>query len=109
MSLYKDHQIYNIFHNLCPDILQIDDFWCSNIINGTGNCNDPVQGPTEIDRNSAADMGLSDNDIRDITQGWLDTMTAVQSYMLQRGAYTWSLIPGVYRISLLQGNFLCVE
>ena len=21
----------------------LDDFWCSNIINGTGHCNDPVQ------------------------------------------------------------------
>lgn len=32
--------------------LFIDDFWCSNITNGT--CTDPVQGPTEIDRHSQA-------------------------------------------------------
>ena len=33
----------------------IDDFWCSNILNRS--CGDPVQGPSEIDRNSQADMG----------------------------------------------------
>ena len=72
----------------------IDDFWCSNIINGTGNCNDPVQGPTEIDAHSQADMGLSDQDIADITRGWLETMTLVQKAILAAGGYTWSLIPG---------------
>jgi hypothetical protein len=30
--------------------LFIDDFWCSNVLNGS--CTDPVQGPTEIDPNS---------------------------------------------------------
>ena len=80
----------------CPDIfgLFIDDFWCSNIINGTGNCNDPVQGPTEIDPHSQADMGLSDQDIADITAGWLQAMTAAQQRILDAKAYTWSLIPG---------------
>lgn len=72
----------------------IDDFWCSNIVNGTGSCSDPVQGPTEIDRNSQADMGLSDEDIADITRGWLATMTAAQQALLDAGGYTWSLIPG---------------
>ena len=72
----------------------IDDFWCSNIINGTGNCGDPVQGPTEIDPHSQEDMGLSDQDIADITTGWLAGMTAAQQAILDRGAYTWSLIPG---------------
>ena len=72
----------------------IDDFWCSNIVNGTGACGDPVQGPTEIDAHSQADMGLSDQDIADITNGWLAGMTAAQQAILDRGAYTWSLIPG---------------
>ena len=72
----------------------IDDFWCSNIINGTGNCGDPVQGPTEIDAHSQVDMGLSDQDIADITNGWLAGFTAAQQAILDRGAYTWSLIPG---------------
>ena len=76
------------------DGLFLDDFWCSNIVNGTGNCNDPVQGPTEIDKNSQVDMGLSDEDIADITRGWLDAFTQIQSTILKRGKYTWSLIPG---------------
>lgn len=65
----------------------IDDFWCSNIINGTGACNDPVQGPTEIDAHSQADMGLSDQDIADITTGWLETMTAAQQAIVDAGAW----------------------
>ena len=36
------------------DGLFIDDFWCSNLINGTGNCNDPVSGASEIDFNQVA-------------------------------------------------------
>ena len=39
-------------------------------------------------------MGLSDQDIADITVGWLETMTAAQNYIVQQGGYTWSLIPG---------------
>ena len=72
----------------------LDDFWCSSLLNGTGACTDPVQGPTEIDRHSQADMGLSDEDVRDITLGWLDTMTRAQAAVLAAGGYTWSLIPG---------------
>ena len=72
----------------------IDDFWCSNIINGTGSCQDPVQGPTEIDPHSQADMGLSDQDIADITTGWLKGMTRAQQAIVNAGGYTWSLIPG---------------
>jgi hypothetical protein len=53
-----------------------------------------VQGPTEIDAHSQADMGLSDADIALLTQEWLTTMTAAQQYIIDRGAYTWSLIPG---------------
>ncbi len=74
--------------------LFIDDFWCSNLVNGTGACTDPVQGPTEIDAHNQADMGLSDKDVSDITQGWLQTLTQAQSNLLAAGAYTWNLIPG---------------
>ncbi len=82
-----------------PRLIRCADFWCSNLINGTGACTDPVQGPTEIDAcvqpkgaamvsscdvllalvtrsplpsspcsHSQEDMGLSDNDIADITK-----------------------------------------
>jgi hypothetical protein len=70
----------------------IDDFWCSNQLNGS--CTDPVQGPTEIDAHSQVDMGLSDGDVTDITRGWLQTMTEAQAAILAAGGYTWSLIPG---------------
>jgi hypothetical protein len=63
-------------------------------LNGSHACNDPVQGPTEIDAHSQADMGLSDEDILALTQGWLETMTAAQEAILANGGYTWSLIPG---------------
>ena len=36
------------------------------------------QGPSEIDADSQIDMGLSDQDIVDLTTGWLQTMTAAQ-------------------------------
>jgi hypothetical protein len=72
----------------------VDDFWCADRINGSGACTDPVQGPTEIDAHSQADMGLSDADIADITTGWLATLTAAQEAVVAAGGYTWSLIPG---------------
>ena len=74
--------------------LFIDDFWCSNLLNGTGACGDPAQGPTEMDPHNQADMGLSDADVRDQTLGWLDTTTRVQAAILAAGGYTWSLLPG---------------
>eukprot|EP01119_Soliformovum_irregulare_P015421 TRINITY_DN433_c0_g1_i3.p1 TRINITY_DN433_c0_g1~~TRINITY_DN433_c0_g1_i3.p1 ORF type:complete len:443 (-),score=85.63 TRINITY_DN433_c0_g1_i3:44-1180(-) len=76
------------------DGLFIDDFWCSNIINGTQNwnCNDPVQGPSEIDPHSQEDMGLSDEDIAAITRGWLFNMKRVQEAIVKAKGYTWSLM-----------------
>jgi hypothetical protein len=77
----------------------VDDFWCSNLICEESNntiagcpCSDPVQGPTEMDKNFQADTGLSDEDIRDITIAWNDTMGLVQEALLKNGGYTWSLI-----------------
>eukprot|EP01103_Thecamoeba_quadrilineata_P004919 TRINITY_DN14791_c0_g1_i1.p1 TRINITY_DN14791_c0_g1~~TRINITY_DN14791_c0_g1_i1.p1 ORF type:complete len:454 (+),score=61.54 TRINITY_DN14791_c0_g1_i1:37-1398(+) len=75
------------------DGLFIDDYWCSDIINGSQNCTDPVQGPSEIDPYSQIDMGLSDEDIADITEGWLYNMKQVQSAILSAKGYTWSLMP----------------
>jgi hypothetical protein len=85
-----------------PDIdgLFIDDFWCSNLICeadpsvASCPCNDPVQGPTEINRDAQLDMGLSDEDVRDLTLAWNETMGAVQESILAKGAYTWSLMFG---------------
>lgn len=74
------------------DGLFLDDFWCSNLLNGS--CTDPVQGPTEVEAHNQADMGLSDADVAAITRGWLAGFTAIQSAILARGKYTWSLIPG---------------
>eukprot|EP01064_Diplonema_japonicum_P020338 TRINITY_DN295_c1_g1_i1.p1 TRINITY_DN295_c1_g1~~TRINITY_DN295_c1_g1_i1.p1 ORF type:complete len:427 (+),score=126.79 TRINITY_DN295_c1_g1_i1:46-1326(+) len=74
------------------DGLFIDDYWCSNLVNSS--CRDPVQGPSEINQYSQVDMGLSDQDIKEITEGWLETMTAAQNAMLAAKGFTWSLIPG---------------
>ena len=78
----------------------IDDFWCSNELCAADPrgrpcpCRDPVQGPSEIDSHSQADMGLSDADVREITLGWEATMAAVQNAILEHNGYTWSLMAG---------------
>jgi len=75
----------------------IDDYWCSNLLCEQDPsiagcpCNDPVQGPTEVDANSQIDMGLSDEDIADLTLAWNETMGAAQREILRLGGYTWSL------------------
>ena len=71
----------------------IDDFWCSNILDNN-NCGDPVQGPTEVERHSQVDMGLSDDDIKDLTLAWRETMREAQEAILAKGGYTWSLMAG---------------
>ena len=82
------------------DGLFIDDFWCSDLLCKADPsvagcpCGDPVQGPTEIDRYSQADMGLSDEAVRDLTIAWNATMEAVQRAILGAGGYTWSLMLG---------------
>jgi hypothetical protein len=80
--------------------LFLDDFWCSDKICAADPsvagcpCNNPAQGPTEVDPNSQHDIGLSDKDIADITREWNMTMGAVQRRILASGSYTWSLIAG---------------
>uniref|UniRef100_A0A7S3LLT8 Uncharacterized protein n=2 Tax=Aplanochytrium stocchinoi TaxID=215587 RepID=A0A7S3LLT8_9STRA len=96
----------------------IDDYWCSDLICKTNShiqgcpCHDPVQGPTEIDKNSQLDMGLSDEDIRDITLAWNETMGQVQRAILDANGYTWTLIEKQQNANamptlLMKGN--CVE
>lgn len=81
------------------DGLFMDDFWCSTLICDAHNntvascpCNDPVQGATEVDKLQQQDMGLSDEDIRDITLAWNETMGAIERYLLDNKAYSWWLI-----------------
>jgi hypothetical protein len=71
----------------------VDDYWSgpqgsNNSLPGT------APGPSEIDSHCLEDMGLSDSDVEDITQGWIETMSAMQLALVEAGAYTWSLIPG---------------
>jgi len=83
------------------DGLFLDDYWCSdalckdshNSIQGCP-CNDPHQGPTESHPDATHDMGLSDEDIRQITLEWNTTMKLLEQNLLQRGAYTWWLMEG---------------
>jgi hypothetical protein len=81
----------------------LDDYWCSDILCHQSNndtnmgcpCNDPKQGPTEINQYAAIDdIGLSDIDIMDITLEWNKTMNLALEKILQRKAYTWSLMDG---------------
>ena len=81
----------------------LDDYWCSDLLCSQSNndtnmgcpCNDPKQGPTEINQYAAIDdIGLSDIDIMDITLEWNKTMNLAMQKILQRKAYTWSLMDG---------------
>uniref|UniRef100_A0A7S1VD97 Uncharacterized protein n=1 Tax=Grammatophora oceanica TaxID=210454 RepID=A0A7S1VD97_9STRA len=81
------------------DGLFLDDYWCSDLIceltaNTTAGCpcDDPVQGPTEVDAFNQVDMGLTDLDIMAMTMEWNKTMTAIHQALLKRNAYTWSLM-----------------
>ena len=47
-----------------------------------------------MDANFQNDTGLSDEDIRDITLAWNETMGKVQEAILKNKGYTWSLIEG---------------
>ncbi len=74
--------------------LFIDDFWCSLMINSTDACTDPAPGPSEADNNSAVDMGLSNQTLLAISEGWLKNMEVIQQAIIDAGGYTWSLMPG---------------
>lgn len=83
------------------DGLFLDDYWCSNVechatMNSTPGCpcTDPVQGPTEVDRYSQVDTGLTDDDIYHLTLEWRQTMAHVEEALLQHGAYAWSMMHG---------------
>jgi len=76
--------------NPAVDGFFIDDYWCF----GRGSCGDPTQGPTEVERHSQFDMGLSDAAVKALTDGWKETMGEVQRAILKKGGYTWSLMSG---------------
>jgi len=83
------------------DGMFMDDFWCSNLLceeNPNSGlpcpCTDPVQGASEVDAYQQADMGLSDEDIKDLAIAWDENMEAIQKAILDKGGYTWSLIHG---------------
>jgi len=68
----------------------IDDYWCSDLIckedphvHGCP-CGDPVQGPTEINKFSQQDMGLTDAEVKAITVEWNATMGLVQQAILDK-------------------------
>ncbi|GMH76557.1 hypothetical protein TrST_g10080 [Triparma strigata] len=85
-----------------PDVdgMFMDDYWCSNLVCSSVPttpgcpCSDPVQGATEVDANQQKDMGLSDEDIRDLYYAWDANMQAIQQAIVDNGAYTWSLMAG---------------
>jgi len=81
------------------DGLFLDDFWCSDWICEQSNnetdscpCNDPVQGPTEIDRHWQHDTGLSDLDSYEMTMAWNTTMDVLERVLLSHHSYSWWLM-----------------
>ena len=92
-ALIDDHE------GLIVDGLFLDDYWCSDqLCHETNNsikgcpCDDPFQGPTESERHAVLDMGLSDQEILEITREWNLTMSLIEKRLLEHGAYTWWLI-----------------
>ena len=49
-----------------------------------------IGGATEEDYYCTADMGLTQADTTAITDGWRETMAAVQAAILQKGAFAWA-------------------
>lgn len=83
------------------DGLFLDDYWCSHRLCQETNhtvrgcpCQDPAQGPTESDPHAVQDMGLSDDDVYEITLAWNETMSLIEDRLLEHGAYTWWLMDG---------------
>ena len=59
----------------------IDDFWCA------GPTCSQTEGPTEMNPNSRADMGLSESDMVAVTKGWYENIDAVQVALLKNNKY----------------------
>jgi len=75
----------------------MDDYWCSDIEQqqkGLDACRNPAQGPSEVDKFNQEDMGLSDEDVLDITKAWNSNMEAIERRILDLGKYTWYLMAG---------------
>jgi hypothetical protein len=83
------------------DGLFLDDYWCSDLLckqalSATPECpcDNPRQGPSEIDLYAQLDMGLTDEDIFVLTKEWRKTMYMIQVALLENKTYTWSLMLG---------------
>ena len=51
-------------------------------------------GPTEEDVHCVVDMGLSAQDVKDITAAWKLTMSAAQAAIVKGGGFNWQLFSG---------------
>eukprot|EP01083_Nonionella_stella_P271962 922015_1 len=69
----------------------IDDQWYDHQQYSTGMCSgyNTFGGPTEEDKNCAQDMGLSANDVKDITNGWQQSMLMAENAMLSHNGFWW--------------------
>jgi hypothetical protein len=71
----------------------LDDQWSPVTIPFTGYgpfcVNSPIGGPTEIEPNCIANMGLSWEDTLAIAAGWLDTFLAVADAVVAAGGFVW--------------------
>jgi len=79
----------------------LDDFWCSNLLNGTVNCNDPVQGPSEVEPHFMLDAGLNDLDVLDLTQQYLAAVTLFEQVTLLKKKLTFDLFANQYNANAM--------
>ena len=73
------------------DGFYIDDQWYNTSTgNGTQCNNSPFGGATEEDYNCVTDMGLTQQDTTDITNGWQLTMQAVFDALIANKGFSWA-------------------
>jgi hypothetical protein len=76
----------------------IDDYWCFG-----PSCHDPVPGPSEFDKYNQLDMGLTDADVQQISEGWRENMDAAHEMILKLGGFAWDLFPNQHNAGCSAG------
>jgi len=71
------------------DGISLDDSWVNATQQGSNSCTgSPVGGPSEIDSFCWTDMGLDEQDTVDLTNGWMETVAAVNEKVNAAGGMT---------------------
>lgn len=82
----------NGLNNPNIDGFYIDDHWINHSVSSSNGCDgDPFGGISEIWPNCTQDMGLNQNNVTDITDGWRISMTTAQKTIVENYGFEWHL------------------